>query len=325
MLDHSMYPHIVDRIFQFASSPTLLSLRTACRSFRERADAALARHIVVYDDKISPLGISGWHPRLMDTASSDLYPDSGRSFLAPHVRVIDVEEWPRWPMARVLWRVMEAGTVATLRVACLPACPLALCDPRRALLSGPVQCIVHRYRKYPEVDSPSRGYTTVKATDATKLVINMNSSGLFDTVVVPPLEWNYQGTSELVLIFPTDVQDAYVHIPAESEWVNFEANLADLRYAVDRLNRRLTVVNVNSTPSFEAPERLAITPPEGEQSPPEVAHPLERHIRHELLKVFTPGEYAERVSFLTMVEYAAQVAVSSLLSRRGGRVIGPCH
>lgn len=49
-LDHNFYPHILDRIFDVSPRAALLSLRAACRTFRDRADSLLAQHVVTYAD-----------------------------------------------------------------------------------------------------------------------------------------------------------------------------------------------------------------------------------------------------------------------------------
>lgn len=297
-LDYSIYPHLVERVFQFASSLTLLSLRSVCQAFCHRVDIVLARHLVLRYNKITPLGLPGWHPRLIRMARGRVSDDPGPSFVAQHVRVIDLEEKPHRRFTPFLRQLMEEGTVTMLRGVYLRG------DPGRSTLSGPVQCVVHRYRKYPATGQETHGYATVYGRGRYKSVINMNYSGIFDGIGFVPLEWRYPGVVDHVLIFHEELECTHVHTPLESDWVNFQSNLYSLTHVVNRGTRRLTVVNVSRMPSLEVPDSFAITPPEGEQSP---SHPLELHIRHEFLKVFTPGEYAERVSFLTLEEYAALV------------------
>ncbi|WOO81769.1 uncharacterized protein LOC62_04G005290 [Vanrija pseudolonga] len=46
-IDHSTHPHIIDLIFAYAPASSLVVLRRTCRSFRDRVDATLFRHVAL--------------------------------------------------------------------------------------------------------------------------------------------------------------------------------------------------------------------------------------------------------------------------------------
>ncbi|BEI85912.1 hypothetical protein CcaverHIS002_0601990 [Cutaneotrichosporon cavernicola] len=54
MIDSSAYPHILDGIVDQAGPETLLALRATSQALKQRADAHLARHVVLRDDMLSP-------------------------------------------------------------------------------------------------------------------------------------------------------------------------------------------------------------------------------------------------------------------------------
>ncbi len=54
MIDASAYPHILEGIVDHAAPEVLLALRATSHPLKERADAHLARHVVLRDDVLSP-------------------------------------------------------------------------------------------------------------------------------------------------------------------------------------------------------------------------------------------------------------------------------
>jgi hypothetical protein len=80
-LDPATYPHIIDSIFRFADAASLINLRTACCAWRERADTALAAHLIV--DATGPVyacrrGVRVRHPAFRTFPE----PDSAGSWAA---------------------------------------------------------------------------------------------------------------------------------------------------------------------------------------------------------------------------------------------------
>ena len=63
MIDHEAFPHIIDRIIDFAPRASLLALRGVSRAILDRADEILFRHVV-----LSPADPDADHPEVVITA-----------------------------------------------------------------------------------------------------------------------------------------------------------------------------------------------------------------------------------------------------------------
>jgi hypothetical protein len=94
-LDHTCYPHILDRVLALAPWDSLLRFRSVSRALKERADAALFRHVVVLPGSLPYIlyvrGAGGRLPAVaaLDACTDGLVDSSARPLFA-HTRVLDI-------------------------------------------------------------------------------------------------------------------------------------------------------------------------------------------------------------------------------------------
>lgn len=91
-LDHAFYPVIIDLIFANASYRSLLSLRTACKQFRDRVDRQILRHVVV-NGELEAVGLVNGEDFAILMGDGRRIPrtDWRETELARHVKRMDVE------------------------------------------------------------------------------------------------------------------------------------------------------------------------------------------------------------------------------------------
>ncbi|BEI82205.1 hypothetical protein CcaverHIS002_0300730 [Cutaneotrichosporon cavernicola] len=95
------YPHIVDAILAYAPHDALATLRTVCRSWRDRADARLLTHVILQDNYVPALPAGGpirtnWFTfpvHTLDLVDLDL---ASPRPLPPKVHILRVRNIARW-------------------------------------------------------------------------------------------------------------------------------------------------------------------------------------------------------------------------------------
>lgn len=155
-IDHAFYPHLIDLVLDHLSDsePTLLVLRTLCRSFKDKADSMLARHVVVSSNPDRTLRLATRAGRRipctmlcvydgkygddrddMSAAERAAYARFGALFSCAHV--VDIVGWCRLPRSlQWTYRPQRAGQV--VRQLPTPHSRLASLGGKRDTFSIPI-------------------------------------------------------------------------------------------------------------------------------------------------------------------------------------------